>query len=76
MKIKPKLRRTKNTAKFSDFNEGDCFLLDDDIWMKIQDGVDMEQRCVSLTDGEVLIEMCDTSVVPVDAELNWKRKNN
>lgn len=75
MKIKPAIRGPKNYCGFSELNEGDIFIHNNQLHMKIVSlGSDYEQCAITLSDGAFHYDMCETEVLPVDAVITWTKQ--
>ena len=69
MTVKPKMRKT---ICFQDLAEGDFFLWENELHIKIENTYNTEQVCVRIRTGEHYSEMCGTEVIPVVATITWK----
>lgn len=71
-RISPKINiAIPNLPKFEDLEAGDCFILNNKLWIK--DNSD-DQTGICLEDGNVEDGLCDEFVIPVDVEIKWTKK--
>lgn len=72
-RINPAVPKTSfEYVKYEDLDDGDCFLMRGDLWMKSE--MD-DQVAVKLDDGDFDCCLCDEIVIPVNVTINW-RKND
>lgn len=71
MKITPKIKSVPNAVPYRDMKDGQVFLCDGRLWMKITGG---DQEAVDLTNGTVTQDFCESICVPVNTELKWTHK--
>jgi hypothetical protein len=77
-KIKPKIKTPTSQIKFDELDVGDCFLMDNDLWIKIDDvfQLELEQPAVCLSNGKIMCYLCGVWVILVDTETTWKKSTN
>ena len=70
-RINPPVTIWPEGVMFEDMDVGDCFIWESRLLIKT-DGPD--QNAVDLLSGDTYDEMCVWVVIPVDIEINWKKK--
>ena len=72
MKVVPKLTSKRKKVEYCNLTDGDCFMWDGCLCMRIDQESEVDQGAVNLESGELYKDMCDALVIPVDAKINWK----
>lgn len=57
-------------VNFADLKPNDCFLLNNELWMKEEE----DQYATNLCTGGIRNNLCGTMVLPVDVEIKWTKK--
>ena len=71
IRISPKIDLVVPGVTYSDLGEGDCFIMDKELWIVTNYG---NQVAVNLNTGDYNYDLCDQVVIPVDVEIKWKKK--
>ena len=72
MKVTPKTKERKQ-VDFTTLNPSNAFLWHGGIWFKLDDD---KQGCANLNTGQYFSSMCGEYVVPVNATVTWKHKED
>ena len=79
MKIKPAIRGPKNYVKYQELCVTDTFNYQNQLWVKTGDADDdcgntVTQLALNMATGQLLDDMCNEQVLPVDAVLTWTKQ--
>jgi hypothetical protein len=72
MKVTPRLRRRRNYVDFATLDEGEMYIKDEQLFIKV--GRENEQFGFSLDGKDYHDDADGVEVIPVDGEVTWSYK--
>jgi len=72
--VLPDPKFVKTGIAFEDLGEGEYFIMDGKLWLKIEEDYGLDQPAIDLLTGEIQDDLCDEKVIPVIVNLNWEVK--
>ena len=71
VRISPKIGLDVTGITYGQLNDGVCFIWDKQLWIKADFNA---QEAINLATGEMISDMCEYVVIPVDVEIKWTKK--